>query len=186
MLALNKYIGGCVLGFIFLLLYSCENDMGRVAALNHKVISVEEAHGVTVLMSQSAKMKARIESPYMLRYSDTPRIEFPRTLHVDFFDSLLNIESTLDAHYGVYYEIQNKVYLKDSIRIINLTKKDTIYCEDLNWDQNTGKFYTHRRVRIYEPTQIIFGKGMEANQDFANVSIDTITGTVIVQQGQLP
>ena len=186
MLVLKKYIGVCVAGFVLLLTGACENDMGKVAALNHKTISVEEAHGVTVLMSQSAKMKARIESPYMLRYQDTPRIEFPRTLHVDFFDSLLNIESTLDAHYGVYYEAQNKVYLRDSIKIINLVKRDTIYCEDLNWDQNTGKFYTHRRVRIYEPTQILFGKGMEASQDFSNVTIDTIVGTVLVQQGQLP
>lgn len=175
-----------MLGFMCLLLCSCENDMGKVAALNHTVITVEEAHGVTVLMSQSAKMKARILSPYMLRYQDTPRIEFPRTLHVDFFDSLLNIESTLDAHYGVYYEAQNKVYLRDSVKIINIAKKETIYCEDLNWDQNTGMFYTHKNVRIYEPTQILFGKGMQSNQDFTSVKIDTITGTVVVQQGQLP
>ncbi len=182
----HKYFAGVLLGLGFLSLQSCENDMQKVAALNRKFISVEEAHGIEGYMSQSGKVKGKLTAPYMLRYQDTPRTEFPQTLHVDFYDTLRNIESILDAHFGVYYEMQNKIYLRDSVKIINLAKRDTIYCDDLYWDQNTGLFYTHKKVRIYQPTQTIFGKGMSATQDFGSVKIDTITGVLQVQQGQLP
>ena len=169
---------------------ACENDMQKVASLGRRAQLPEEGHGIDAYMSQGGKMKARLLAPYMLRYEqaqrDTPRIIFPQSLHVDFYDSLLNVESRLDALYGVYYETLNKVYLRDHVKIVNLAKKDTIYCEDLYWDQNTGQFYTHRAVQIHEPTQTIYGQGMEATQDFANVTIDTVKGIVQVQNGQLP
>lgn len=177
------------LALIPLLLTACENDMAKVAAFNRRNNYVETAHGIHMDFWQNGKSFARstLISPYMMRYSDTPRIEFPQTLHADFFnDSTHQVESRLDAHYGLYYEVLNKVYLRDSVVIVNLAKRDTIHCEDLYWDQNTGKFFTHKQVRIYEPTQVIFGRGMESTQDFSDVTIDTITGVVQVQNGQLP
>ena len=186
---LRSYISTWAVCLGIFSLVSCENDMAKVAAMNRKATYVEVAHGIHMDFWQNGKTYARatLTAPYMLRYNDTPRIEFPQTLHTDFYnDSTFKVESRLDAHYGIYYEIQNKVYLRDSVKIVNLAKRDTIHCEDLYWDQNTGKFYTHKSVRIYEPTQVIFGKGMESTQDFGNVTIDTVTGVVQVQSGQLP
>jgi LPS export ABC transporter protein LptC len=189
---LNKFSAhSCALaiGLGIFSLAACENDMAKVAALNRRTSFVEVAHEINADFWQDGKTfaKATLTAPYMIRYNDTPRMEFPRSMHVDFYnDSTYKIESRLDARYGIYYEGQNKVYLRDSVKIVNLAKRDTIYCEDLYWNQNTGKFYTHRRVRIYEPTQVLFGKGMESTQDFANVTIDTLTGTVMMQNGQLP
>jgi len=187
MVGVRKHWVWCVGVAGLLLCSACENDMQKVAALNHRNVTPEEGHGIDAYMSQAGRTKARLQAPFMLRYMvDTVRIEFPRTLHVDFYDSLLVIESMLDARYGIYYENLNKVYLSDHVKILNLAKKDTIYCQDLYWDQNTGKFYTYRAVEIHQPTQTLFGKGMHATQDFANVTIDTVTGIVQVKNGQLP
>jgi LPS export ABC transporter protein LptC len=170
-----------------MLLSACENDMQKVAALGRRTQSPEEAHGVDAYLSQAGKMKSRLLAPYMLRYQqDTPRIVFPESLHCDFYDSLLHIESILDARYGVYYENMNKVYLRDHVKIINYTKKDTIYCQDLYWDQNTGWFYTHHYVEVHGATQAYSGTGMRATQDFNNVIMDSASGHLKVQNDQLP
>jgi LPS export ABC transporter protein LptC len=187
MLVLLKYTRWGVGIICVWLLYACENDIKKVAALNHRNQSPEEAHGVDAYFHQGGMLKARLQAPYMLRYQDTLRTVFPQTLHVDFYDSLQHVESELDSRYGIYYENLNQVYLSDHVKIVNLVKKDTIYCKDLYWDQNTGKFYTHKDVEIHEPTQTLFGKGMNATQDFNNVSIDTVYNSIVrVQQGQLP
>jgi LPS export ABC transporter protein LptC len=167
-------------------LSACENDIKKVAALNHHTDQPEEAHGVDAYFHQGSVLKARLTAPYMLRYNDTLRTVFPNSLHCDFYDSLQHIESRMDARYGIYHENTNQVYLRDSVVILNLTKRDTIYCKDLYWDQNTGVFTTHKEVQIHRVGQFLQGKGMTSTQDFSHASIDTLyNSTVQVQEGKL-
>jgi len=126
--------------------------------------------------------------PLMYRVEDTvPYIEFPKTVHVDFFNEKDSLESKLDARYAKYKESQSKVFLKDSVRVINI-KGDTLYCDELYWDRNkTGtEFYTDKPVRIRTKTHIINGIGMDAKQDFTEWHIIQSTGFVKVPASQFP
>src|SRR5687768_7161325 len=97
-------------------LCACENDMDDVRQLGIKKITVEEGKNIQGYLSQSAVMKARLTAPLMKRYlTDSPYVEFPNTLHVDFFDDSLKVESQLDALYGRYKQNENRVFLKDSV-----------------------------------------------------------------------
>ena len=119
---------------------------------------------VTIIYSLGEKTKAKLVAPYMLRHEErVPYIEFTKTLHTDFFDDSLHVESKLDAHYGKYMEAESKVYLRDSVVVFNI-KGDTLYCNELYWDRSkTGKeFYTDKPVRIRTPSQIIDGDGLDA------------------------
>ena len=92
------------------LVSSCVNDEMKVKALFQKKLGVDEAVNIESYMSQGGKMKAKLTAPLMLRYQDTSaRVEFPKTLHVDFFDSTLQIESRLDALFAIYYESRNTI-----------------------------------------------------------------------------
>ena len=124
----------------------------------------------------------------MYRVQDTfPYVEFPNTIHVDFFNEHDSLESTLDAHYAKYMETQSKVQMKDSVKVINV-KGDTLYCDELFWDRNrTGaEFYTDKPVRIRTRTQIINGVGMDARQDFTEWHIVKSTGFVKVPNSDFP
>jgi LPS export ABC transporter protein LptC len=125
----------------------------------------------------------------MLRVQDvTPYVEFPKTLHVDFFGENGGVDSRLDALYGKYFEQESKVFLKDSVKVINI-KGDTLYCDELWWDRNRkgSEFYTDKPVKIRTKTQIINGTGMEAAQDFKNWLIINPTQSVIrVPNSQFP
>jgi LPS export ABC transporter protein LptC len=163
-----------------LFVYSCENDIKDVDALMKRQKGVEEAFDITSYLSQEGVMKARLRSPYMLRHqSDSAYIEFPRTMHVDFYDDSTRIESILDAKYARYREYEDKVFLRDSVVVINLAKGDTLKTDELWWDQNTQEFYTDKPVEIHQPDKTVYGKGLRAAQDFSWYDIFNITGVVL-------
>lgn len=168
-------------------LCACENDMEDIKALSVKRTSVEEGIEIKSYLSQQAKVKAKLTAPLMKRYqTDTPYVEFPKTLHVDFYNDTLKIESQLDARYGKYKENEHKVLLRDSVVIFNI-KGDTLYCRELWWDQQTEKFYTDKPVRIHQPDKIIYGQGLEAAQNFSWWVIKNAKGPVkLPKDGMLP
>jgi LPS export ABC transporter protein LptC len=164
-----------------LFLFSCENDPDVVNRSNERKPNIEVAHKIESFLSQGGKQRAKLIAPYMLRYTfDTSYLEFPRSLHVNFFDSTGKVESQVDALYGKYLETQSKVYLRDSVVAFNV-KGDTLRTPDLWWDQNTRKFFTDKVVRFKSSTKVIYGgKGFEADQDLSNYTIFQPTGIIIV------
>lgn len=168
----------------------CENSYEDITKATAKRIGVEEAKQVNINYSVNGKAKATITAPLMLRYQDTvPYIEFPKTIHVDFYsDTSLVIESWLDARYGRYMESEDKVFLRDSVKVINRNTGDTLYCNELYWDRSRlGKeFYTDKPVRIRTRTHIIDGMGLEAPQNFKDWHIIEPRGFVKVPASQFP
>ncbi len=154
-------------------MYACENDVNEVRELGRKKATVEEGKMISSFLSMNGKMRAHLTAPLLLRsLTDSGRqAEFPKTLHVNFFNDSVQIESQLNARYGRYIEGQNKVYLRDSVVIFNI-KGDTLFCEDLYWDQNLQKFYTDKHVVFSRNFRrsLIAGTGMTANQNLADIT----------------
>jgi hypothetical protein len=167
---------------------ACENSPEQIKALTSRRIGVEEGKGIRINYSIGGKTKATLTAPVLLRYQDTvPYIEFPKTLHADFYDDSLAIESRLDAHYGRYMETESKVFLRDSVRLFN-RNGDTLYCNELYWDRNRPgrEFYTDKPVRIRTKTHIIDGTGLEAPQDFSGWNIYHPKGILKVPASEFP
>lgn len=158
---------------------ACENDEQKVNAFFQKKIGRRSGRFYRKLYQSVRQNESKIDCTGFLRYQDTSnRIELPKTLHVDFYDSLKNIESRMDAMQAYYYESKNIVYLKDSIRVYNI-KGDTLFCRELTWDQNLEKFFTEKYVRIHTPDMIMHGEGLSAPQDFKTFEIYKITNSEI-------
>ncbi len=170
-------------------LCSCENDRNAVRQINSNELGKDVAKNVTIRYSLGTKKKAVLTAPLMYRVQDTVSyIEFPNTLHVDFYNEAGDsIESRLDAHYAKYRDAQSIIFLKDSVRVINVLG-DTSYSKDLYWDRNrTGnEFYTNDSVRIRRKMQIIDGIGMDARQDFKEWHIIHPIGFVKVPASEFP
>lgn len=167
---------------------SCENSLEDIEKITSKRIGVEEAKQVDIVYSLGDKTRAILSAPYMLRHQDTiPYIEFTKTVHTDFYDDSLRIESKLDAHYGRYMETESKVFLRDSVVVFNM-KGDTLFCNELYWDRSKigREFYTDKPVRIRTLTQIIDGDGLDAPQDFKSWHIINGRGLVRVSSTEFP
>lgn len=167
---------------------ACENSPQQLKDITSKRIGVEEGKGIKINYSIGGKTKSTLTAPQMLRYQDTiPYIEFPKSLHADFYDVNLIVESRLDALYGRYMETESKVFLRDSVRLIN-RNGDTLYCDELYWDRNRvgNEFYTDKPVRIRTKTHIIDGTCLEAPQDFTGWKICNPKGILKVPASDLP
>jgi LPS export ABC transporter protein LptC len=153
-----------------------------------KHVSIDEGRKIIAYLSENARVKAKLTAPYMRRSEmDTPYVEFPNSLHVDFYNDSLIIESLMDSKYGKWREQDGKVFLKDSVVIKNIMKGDTLYCKELWGDQKAEKFYTDKPVQIHKSGgTILYGTGLEAPQDFSGYTIYQITGPFAFPGNGLP
>lgn len=175
LLSINKIFYAAALLISCCFVWSCENEQKAIDEWTKDKQMVEEIINVESYFSEGGKMKSKLTSPLMLRIqplspTDTQYVEFPRSLHADFYDDSAKLESWLDARYGKYFQTYNKVYLRDSVVVVSV-KGDTLRCHDLWWDQNRGLFYTDSIATYRSPGNTITGgKGMEATQDFKSVT----------------
>ena len=184
----RKYILGALSLFLCGLFAGCENNVKDLPNYRQKQISVDEGKKITAFMSENAKVKAKLTAPYMRRSEmDSPYVEFPNTLHVDFYNDSLVIESVMDCRYGKWKEQEGKVFLRDSVVVKNILKGDTLYCKELWWDQKAEKFYTDKPVQIHKAGgTILYGTGLEAPQDFSGYTIYQITGPFAFPGNTMP
>ena len=180
-----KLSAALVSGCFFLT--ACENDPQVIKDWTEKKVMVEKAKDIESYLSQGGEMRAKLLSPVMYRYqTDTVYTEFPNTLHVDFYDDSVRVESWLTAKYGKYYENLNKVFLRDSVMVVNMDG-DTLRCPELWWDQNQKKFYTDKPSRIDGKDKHIYCRdGIEGPQDLKVLTCHYPTGPFQVKEGTLP
>lgn len=173
--------------FCFFCIFSCTNNIKDIPIIGKKQLTIEEGWNIESYYSLEAKMKAKLTAPYMIRHiTDSIYVEFPKSLHVDFFNDSLIIDSKLDALYGKYREFERKVFLKDSVVVKNIVKGDTLHCDELWWDQDKQKFYTDKKVRINTKDKIILGTGLEAAQNFSWYVIHQVTGQIMTSGNEIP
>ena len=178
------YLVPCTLCLTLFLLSSCENDPKEIENWTKKTELREEAKTIESYLSQSGVMKAKLTAPLMYRYQrDTVFTEFPNTLHVDFYDDSVRVESRLTAKYGIYYDNLNKVFLRDSVVVIN-KEGDTLRTPELWWDQNMQKFYTDKPSRIDGKDKHIYCRdGIDAPQDMKVFTCHFPTGPFNLKEG---
>ncbi len=165
-------------------LIACENDYKVIQDLQRKKLTVDEVKNVESYLSQAGIVKAKLTAPFMLRFYDSvPRVEFPNSLHVDFYNDSMVIESYLDSKKGYYYEQQSRVILTDSVVVIRING-DTLKTKELFWEQTLHKLFTNSDVEIRQKTKTIYGKGFESDEQLKNFRIDSVKGVLLVGESK--
>jgi len=152
---------------------SCENDITEIREMAVRTVNTETGTNIDSYLSLEGKVKAHLTSPKIIRYvGEGPRrSEFPNSLHVDFFNDSMKIDSRIDAHYGDYNENERKVLLKNNVVATNIFG-DTLFTDELWWDQNAEKFYTDKKVIVsknYRSDYFVGLKGMTCNQNLTDM-----------------
>ena len=177
---MQRFLAPFLFVVALLALQGCENDPEEVEALSKKVIEVETGRNIQGIFSQTATLKAVLTAPEMLRVrGDTIYVEFPASIHVDFYNEEGVLESVVEARYAKYLEAFGKVLLQDSVLVYNF-KGDTLRSKSLWWVQQEERFFTEDSVWIRTPTQRIDGTGLTAKADFSQYTILNARGPVEV------
>jgi LPS export ABC transporter protein LptC len=173
----------CFLIFPVLVFSSCENDIEKVKLLStRKVEPIESGENVRILYSDSAKVQVELTAPEMNHFeTENPHLEMTKGMKVLFYDADMNVKSRLSADYGIRYEREQKMEARKNVVVVN-EKGETLNTEHLIWNERTEKLTSDEFVKITTASEIIYGTGMEANQDFSKYKIFNIKGTISVNQ----
>ncbi len=177
-----------IVGSILLLYTSCKNDLKKIhQTIDRSMLNTERADSVTIIYSKEGVTKAQLFAKTFNHVQDAkpPYIEMKNGLRVLFYNDSMNLQSTLLAKYGRYFEQSGNVLVRDSVVVYNI-KKEQLNTEELIWNEKLQKFYTDKFVKITTPTQIIFGNGLESNQNFSDYTILKVKGIIGVNKSALP
>ena len=196
--ALRTIVRMCMVFGFFLTInsfYSCENDVAVVNAVtsaDEKAKPIESSINVEFLYSDSARVRSRLKTPLADHYlGKKPYYEMPKGMNVIFYNRLGKEETKLTANYGIGYDNganENKMNImeaKGNVVVIN-EKGDRLNTEHLIWNSITKKIYTNEFVKITTKDEVIWGDGLEANEDFSEYEIKRVKGNIAVKDGATP
>lgn len=163
-----------------LFIIGCEgkSPSGEKGLIGKPVQIIKSAN---ILRSQNGDLEVQIKTPLIYNYDgDSARMVFPKGVKVWFYNNDLTIKSTLVAKYAVNFNNSNKVYLRDSIEIINYKNKDTLYCQELIWDKSLKTISSNKKVQRNSSSGIAFGDGFQSNEQMDSLRIKNPRGTQYV------
>lgn len=166
---------------------SCENDMATIRKLGSKQeAQVEVGNEIEMLYSSEANLRARLIAPELKRYNvKQSYTEFEKGLVVYFYDDSMQQTSRLTANYGRVEEGSNDMLVRDKVEVVNV-KNETLSTEELIWNNKTRRITSNKFVKIQTADEIIYGDGLDANEDMTNYKIKKISGTVKLKGDQAP
>lgn len=156
-------------------------DWQKATQLQNDTVYPERATGVQINITDSGHRIAVINSPLMERYAGkNPYLEMKEGVQAFFYDKKGVKENQLDANYAISYENEKVIEVRNNVRLENI-RGEKLKTEKLTWNQITRKIYTDQPVIITTPTEVIYGDGLESNQNFTQYRIMHPHGTVQVK-----
>lgn len=165
---------------LFLLSFSCANDMNEVEKITESESYPDiEGEDIQMYYTDSAETIISMRAAEVINYSsvEEPYTEFPKGIHVVYFSSYPDTASMIRADYAIKYEDKHMWEAKGNVVTKNV-EGEKLETEFLIWDEFKEKIYTNEQVTISTGTDVIWGHGFEADQDFTNWSIKKISGEI--------
>ncbi|HOY06851.1 MAG TPA: LPS export ABC transporter periplasmic protein LptC [Saprospiraceae bacterium] len=145
--------------------------------------AVEVGKAVEILYSDSALVRVRVTGPVLHNYvtRDNPRQEFPEGIKIEFLEADLSVKSVLTAKNAIRQQEKGRITARDSV-VMTTVKQEKLETAELIWDEKTAKVYTDKFVKVTKPGEVIYGFGLEAEQDFSYWKIIVPKGRIKVEQ----
>lgn len=150
-------------------------------------LPVMDTREVTTLISDSGITRYRIKTKEWKVFDrkSPPYWAFERGIYLEKFDTLFQMEASIQADTAYYYNKEELWKLMGHVDIHNL-KGERFNTELLFWNQRTQKVYSDRFIRIEQPDRIITGWGFESNQQMTVYTIFKTEGIFYVDAAQQP
>lgn len=153
-----------------IMLFACNNDMETINSVSGADnLPGETATDIEFIYSDSGKILIKLASTKLIRYqNEDPYLEFPEGLEIIFYDSAMVVKTVLTAKYGINWENQKKMEVKDDVVIHDYQKNETLNTEHIVWDQRKKKIYSEVFVKRTTPDGVIYGEGFDSDESLKN------------------
>jgi len=130
--------------------------------------------------TDSGRVKFKITAPLLERYGgDDPQQIATKGINVDFYDDSNHMNGHISANYAIRHEKTGLMEGDNNVVVVN-KKGEKLNTEQLFWSQGKHLIYTNKYVQIKTASEIIYGDGLESNEDFTDYKITNIRGTVML------
>tara|TARA_R110000868_G_scaffold110413_5_gene299184 strand:- start:1521 stop:2075 length:555 start_codon:yes stop_codon:yes gene_type:complete len=169
--------------FTVTMFFSCNNSYNEVQKMG---ISENEPIGIAehinLKYTDSGRVTANLLSAKMLDFSnrDFPYYEFTNGVTLYLFDDE-NKKSTVVSDYAITYDKTNLIDLQGNVKIITQTN-DTLFAEQLYYDQKKEWLYTNKPVTFRTGLDLIHGNGFDSNSKFTNAEVLEVTGIITLDE----
>jgi LPS export ABC transporter protein LptC len=183
--AITFFISGIIaVVLLSTILPSCKNDVQTVLSLD-VVDTLPEmtARDIEILYSEKAMVQIKLISPLLVsKTEEEPVLLFPKGFTVFFYDSAMNLKSTITAEYGISYEKKKLMEARNNVVVENLEKQEKLNTEELFWDRDKGRIYSNKFVRITSGGQVYTGDGLISYQPFDELEVTNPKGLIEITE----
>lgn len=175
----NKHIfKSIVTAFVVTMFFSCKDnfkEVQQIGVLQNEPVGIAE--NINLKYTDSGRVKANLMSPKMKDYSNREFAfqEFPVGIKLMLFDK--GKKSTILSDYAISYNQNDLIDLQKNVIIIT-QENDSIFAEQLYYDQKNEQIFTNEAFRFVSPTKIMSGIGFNSDKDFKDFQAMEITGTI--------
>lgn len=169
---LSKFLLGCFV------LIGCNQQEATKPVIYEGPLS--EAEDVTMYYTEMEVVKVTLKAKKIFEFQNGDQ-EFPEGIYIEFFDEFGKKTSTLKANSAYFFKEENKWRGRGAVEVINIEKQEQLNTEELFWKRDTKKISTEKFVTIKLQSEIIYGTGLEADQDLSNYQIKNPEGEFVVE-----
>ena len=141
---------------------------------------MREANNVEMLYAEDHLVKLKMLANEVLEFQNGDR-EFPEGIYMEFFDELGQLSSILKANNAYFSKEENLWRGWGNVEVQNIANNEQLNTEELFWKPTTKKIYTDKFVTIKLDKEVLYGKGLEADQDFSSYTIKEPQGEFILE-----
>lgn len=176
----------CMVVVMLLLLFtvSCSKEKEVVeVAFDPETTYTLKTTEVTTLISDSGVTRYRAKAKEWLSFDKAkdPYWYFPEGIYLERFDTLFQVEASMEADTAYNYEKKKLWKLIGHVKAVSLEGK-TFETSLLYLDQKSDKIYSDQYIRIEEDERIVTGIGFESNMNLTQYKIFNSQGVFPVSE----
>lgn len=163
---------------------SCKNDVQTVLSLDYvDTLPEVSARDIEILYSEKGQVQIKLVSSYLVnKTEEEPVLLFPEGFMVYFYDSAMNLQSTISADYGISYEKKKIMEARHNVVVENMQKGEKLNTEELFWDRGKELIYSNKFVKLTTGEQVITGDGLTSAEPFEELVISNPRGLIEVKE----
>jgi LPS export ABC transporter protein LptC len=142
-----------------------------------------EFDSVHTLYSQDATLRIKLygNKQIVLQSGD---ILYPKGVLVNMYNAQ-GIKTTILKADSGRYEKNLRIYRAyGNVEVVNTEQQQTLYSNQMNWDQNKREIFTEDSIKIVTPEEILYGVGLVSNDEFSKYRIKYPTGVFKVKDNE--
>lgn len=155
-----------------------------VDAVDYSEHPAQIAEKIEIVRTDSGKIVLKIFAPVYEGFShleEDPYDEYMEGINVITYTIYPEVSSSLICKYAKHDINQDKWEARDDVVAVNIDG-DTLRTEQMFWDSKSEKIFSDKHVTIKTATEIIYGTGFTAKQDFTGWKIRNVKGVIYLDE----